>query len=88
MPEEAQARIFEPFWQADNSITRTTQGYGLGLSIVKELTTLMGGDIQVNSVLGQGSTFTVVLPFAVQAAETLPAAAVSLVRATEESSQS
>jgi PAS domain S-box-containing protein len=59
---EAQARIFESFWQADGSSTRKQRGYGLGLSIVKQLTELMGGEVTLDSTLGRGSTFKVMLP--------------------------
>jgi signal transduction histidine kinase len=62
IPLEAQARIFEPFVQVDGSITREQAGSGLGLSIVKQLTHLMGGEITVKSEVGQGTIFTVILP--------------------------
>jgi signal transduction histidine kinase len=66
IPTEAQTRIFESFWQVDNSLTRKQQGYGLGLSIVKQLTELMGGRIVLDSQAGRGSTFDIVLPLKAQ----------------------
>ena len=61
MSEEQQAHIFEKFYQA-NADGNKTQGWGVGLAIVKKLTELLEGSIDVVSAPGEGATFTVTLP--------------------------
>ena len=65
IPEDRLSRVFDPFEQADTTTTRKFGGTGLGLAIVSRLARLMGGDVQVQSVVGEGSRFHVRLPFEV-----------------------
>ncbi len=62
IPLQQQARIFERFYRVDESRSHATAGCGLGLSIVKTLVEGMGGNVNVQSKLGEGSTFTISLP--------------------------
>ena len=69
IPDELQEVIFDPFRQVDGSMTRTQGGTGLGLSIVRDLTTLMAAEIELESRLGQGSTFAVSFPLQIVSPE-------------------
>jgi len=62
IPPEHQERIFEAFWQVEQSPSRRAGGTGLGLSVTRRLCRMLGGDVSVESVPGQGTTFTVRLP--------------------------
>jgi len=64
MDEETLQRIIEPYEQADHDKTMVEGGFGLGLSISKQLIELQGGTLQFNSILGQGSQFIFTLPLA------------------------
>lgn len=66
--KEFQTSIFEPFQQADNAVTHENRGIGLGLSITKQLVELMGGKVMLESELGQGTIFTIILPIEKQPA--------------------
>ncbi|MBP6762504.1 MAG: HAMP domain-containing protein, partial [Thauera sp.] len=60
-PEEL-TRIFEPFYQAENFLTRHHRGTGLGLPLARQMVELMGGKLDVDAIQDTGSTFTVTLP--------------------------
>jgi signal transduction histidine kinase len=55
-------RVFDPFWQVDQSETRTVGGTGLGLSVSRRLARLLGGDVTVESTPGHGAIFRVRIP--------------------------
>jgi CheY-like chemotaxis protein/signal transduction histidine kinase len=75
---ENQQRIFAPFEQVDGAIDRRYGGTGLGLSISRELAELLGGELQLESALGQGSTFRLHLPLALTATPDVPLSLPSL----------
>jgi signal transduction histidine kinase len=62
IPQQDLARVFERFYRVDTARSRETGGTGLGLSIVRHAVERHGGSIRVDSLLGEGTTFTVVLP--------------------------
>ena len=62
LTRDERKRIFEPFFQADQKLTRAREGCGLGLAIVREIVTAHSGAIEVESEPGQGSAFIVTLP--------------------------
>jgi signal transduction histidine kinase len=70
--EADQAKLFQEFQQADNSITRKKGGTGLGLAISKRIVEMHGGQIKLESQLGKGSTFSITLPIRVEQQAQIP----------------
>lgn len=66
IPAEALDKIFDRFYQADSSLTRSGEGTGIGLALSKELAVYMGGGITVDSVQGEGSVFAFWLPLSAE----------------------
>jgi|GEM_PF-509713 len=64
IPPEAQEKVFEPFYRTDDSRSRATGGYGLGLSLTRSIIEAHGGTIQLNSTVGCGTTIMMWIPHA------------------------
>ena len=64
IPDEQIPNVFKQFSRIDNPLTRQVEGTGLGLHITKSLTNAMGGEISVESVPDETTTFTVIFPVA------------------------
>ena len=64
IPDKLQSKIFDRFYQAENTISRKYEGTGIGLSITKSFIEFLGGKIYLNSEVGKGSVFYFTLPFA------------------------
>ncbi|MBD1260875.1 response regulator [Maribacter polysiphoniae] len=73
LAEDDMAHLFDRFYQVENESTEYQKGTGIGLSLAKEFVELMNGTIDVESTLGKGSTFTVLLPITHSAAKTTDA---------------
>lgn len=63
IPAALHERVFEPFFQADSGLSRTHGGVGLGLAVARRMARSMGGNLRLSSTLGQGSVFTLEIPY-------------------------
>jgi signal transduction histidine kinase/ActR/RegA family two-component response regulator len=73
VPPALQERVFEPFFQADSGLSRAHGGVGLGLAVARRMARSMGGNLRLSSTLGQGSVFTLEIPYAEAPADAVPA---------------
>jgi signal transduction histidine kinase len=64
--KENKQRVFDPFFQADSSYSRSYNGLGLGLSIVRQLCERLQGSVELESDIGKGTTATLIIPVRVQ----------------------
>ena len=78
IPEAQITKIFDRFYQIDDSTTRTSGGTGIGLALAKELAIKLGGDIQIESKVGKGTTLLVQLPISRQAMPQQPQLSLNL----------
>jgi signal transduction histidine kinase len=62
IPKSEQGKVFEPFYRVDKSRTKATGGYGLGLSLCKEIMLAHGGDIKLKSSIGKGTEIRLLFP--------------------------
>ena len=85
--EDDLSHLFETFFQADASLTRRYSGAGIGLAVCSELSSLMGGDIDASSQLGQGSVFTLTLPLKQVGAAEMTIGAAPAAEATDDASE-
>lgn len=78
MSEESQKHLFEEFFREESALTSEIQGTGLGLPLCKLIVDLMGGTIECESAVGEGSKFTIVIPFRIQDSEECEAESVDV----------
>ncbi len=72
IPPDQLERVFEPFTQVDEGLTRRAEGTGLGLAISRDLARAMGGELRAQSIVGEGATLTLTLPIGVFRAQPAP----------------
>ncbi|MEL7504562.1 MAG: PAS domain-containing protein [Cyanobacteria bacterium J06554_6] len=83
-----QEKLFEAFYQVDSELSRHYEGTGLGLALTRQLARLHGGDVNITSTVGEGSTFTITLPDSLAPTEISHSAEVHLPNSAQSSSGS